>query len=146
MFLPVIFVSFVRRKSILVFVSCSTRNLKITVSVSANLSWFWSKVNICSFARYICRRRKEREVQPLANILVSKATSSSMLLKTYAQVTPLHYIYCEISKLCNQTMTSELLSNFILCFVQIRKLLTFGQNSRQIIPLFHEYTYCTISY
>ena len=52
-------------------------------------------------------------MQPLANILVSKATSSSMLLKTYAQVTPLHHINCEISKLCNQMMTSELLSSFI---------------------------------
>ena len=40
MFLTVIFVSFVRRESILVLANCSACQLKITVSVSANLSCF----------------------------------------------------------------------------------------------------------
>ena len=144
MSLTVIFVSFVRRESILVFANCSACNLKITVSVQP--IWVVSdrKLNICSFARYICRRGEEREVQPLANVLVSKATSSPVLFKhvcssyTFAS-------YFLVKLVCViKWWRVKLLNNFIR--VQIRKKLGFVQYAREIIPLFHEYACYVISY
>ena len=112
----------------------------------SQLIWVASdrKLNICSFARYICRRDEEREVQPLANLLVSKATSSPVLFKhVCSSYTFASYFFVKLVCVIKWWRV-KLLNNFIR--VQIRKKLGFVQYAREIIPLFHEYACYAISY